>query len=406
MSKLGKFDRQTILLLAVNGLFITASALSGTFFGVYIWKSSNDFMQLGWFTLFSHLSMAFTFWIAGNGVKEGNKMIYMRLGIGVAALFYATVLWLGKNAFHYIGWLGIVQGIATGLFWLSYNVIYFEITNADNRDRYNGYAGTLGSLVGMIVPWCSGFLISRMAGESGYRAIFLISFGIFAGGIALSFFLRNRTTEGQYNWRWPFRLLRHPQTHWRPVLGALAAQGIRESVFGVMIGVLIYIQTGSELKLGNYALITSAVGFISFFAAGRWLKPTWRNRGMQVGAIALTAIILPFFLGISFTTLLVFGVGAALFFPLYLLPMTSTVFDLIGQDESSVRQRVEYVVARELALNVGRMVGMGAFMVTIYISRAPTVMNILLLVVGSSPLLSWAFMRRILASVRSKQRLT
>lgn len=397
-----KLDRQTLLLLAVNGLFITANALSGTYFGVYIWKASKDFMQLGWFTLFSHLFMAITFWIAGNGVKEGNKMIVLRLGIGVSAVFYASVLLLGDKAVHYVWLLGIVQGMATGLFWLAFNVIYFEVTNADNRDRFNGWTGVMGSLVGMIVPWSSGYLISRMTGETGYRVIFMISFGIFVTGIGVSFFLRNRKTEGQYDWRLFYRLLNHPNTSWRPVLRALAAQGIRESVFGVLIGVLIYVQTGSELQLGNYALITSAVGFVSFFATGKWLKPAWRNKGMQVGVIALTVVILPLFFGVSFTTLLIFGVGAALFFPLYTLPMTSTVFDLIGRDENSVRQRVEYVVARELALNVGRIAGMVIFMGTISVSREPMVMNCLLLLAGSSPLLSWLFMRNLLVQGRKK----
>ncbi|WP_239615691.1 MFS transporter [Cohnella mopanensis] len=405
-SRSGKFDRQTLLLLTVNGLFITASALSGTYFGVYIWKAGNNFLNIGWFTLLSHLSMALTFWIAGNGVKEGNKMVVLRLGIGFSAAFYASVLLLGGHALSYIGLLGVLQGVANGLFWLAFNVVYFEITDADNRDRFNGWAGVVGSVVGMIVPWCSGYLISRMGGTSGYRAIFILSFCIFVVGIAVSFFLRNRNTEGQYDWRWPYRILLNLNTAWRPALGALASQGIRESVFGVMIGVLVYVQTGSELKLGNFALITSVVGFISFFSIGKWLKPAWRNHAMMIGAIALIAVIVPLFFGISFTTLLIFGVGAALFLPLYMLPMTSAVFDLIGQDEDSVRQRVEYVVARELALNVGRIVGMAIFMGTVYVSREPLVLNVLLLFIGCSPLLSWMFMRRVLTWGGQRRKLT
>lgn len=45
----GKFSAQTLLLLAVNGLFASANALSGTFVGVYLWKAKNDFAMLGWF---------------------------------------------------------------------------------------------------------------------------------------------------------------------------------------------------------------------------------------------------------------------------------------------------------------------------------------------------------------------
>ena len=393
-AKAGRFDRQTWFLLVVNGLFITANALSGTFLGVYIWKASRNYLLLGWFTLLTHIVMATTFWVAGNGVKEGNKMLVLRLGIGVSAAFYGTVLLLGKSAFHYIWLLGIINGLAVGLFWVAYNVVYFEATDASNRDRFNGLAGVVGSLVGIVVPWCSGYLLSHMTGDRGYRTIFMISLGIFVAGVLFSFLLRNRKAKGCYEWRMPVRTLRLKGTPWRPVFGALAAQGLRESVFGVMIGLLVYIRTGSELKLGNFVLVTSAVAFASFFAVGRWLKPRWRSIGMLVGTIVITAVIVAFFFGVHFSTLLIFGIGVSLFYPLYIIPMTSAVFDLIGQDEESASRRVEYVVIRELGLNVGRIVGMIFFLITLSISTAPLVINCLLLVVGSSPILSWVLMRK------------
>lgn len=388
-----RLDKQTWLLLIVNGLFITANALSGTFLGVYIWKASNNFTLLGWFTLLTYVFMAVTFWVAGNWVKESNKMISLRIGIAISAIFYGTVLLLGKSAFHFVWLLGIIQGLSIGFFWLAFNVVYFEVTNAGNRDRFNGWTGVMGSVVGMIAPWCSGYLISRLADEKGYRIIFMISFGIFLACAAVSFFLRNRKTEGNYDWMLPFRILKSRHTPWRPIFGALAAQGLRESVFGVMIGLLVYIHTGSELKLGNFTFITSAVGFASYYATGKWLKPAWRPRGMLAGTIVMTLVIIPLFFGVNYTTLLIFGIGAALFIPLYTIPMTSSVYDMIGTAEDSVRDRVEYVVMREMALNVGRIIGMIIFISTLYISRNPLVINCMLLVVGSAPILSWVFMR-------------
>lgn len=38
-----QLNSQSILLLAVNGLFVLAGALSGTFLNVYIWKVKPDF---------------------------------------------------------------------------------------------------------------------------------------------------------------------------------------------------------------------------------------------------------------------------------------------------------------------------------------------------------------------------
>jgi len=389
----GKLDGQTRLLLLVNGLFVAASLFSGTFLGVYIWKASRDFALLGWFTLVTHVCMAVTSWVAGFWVKRGRSGTCLRTGIGVSAVFYGLVLLLGKQAVHYIVLLGIAQGIGIGLFWLGFNIIYFEATDADNRDRFNGMTGLTGSLLGMVAPWCAGYLISHTAGGSGYRYMFMASLVIFTAGVLVSFLLHNRKPEDNYDWRLPARIWRKPDNPWHPVIGALIAQGFRESVFVVMIGLLVYIQTGSEMKLGNFSLITQIVAFAAFYTVGRWLKPGWRRVGMLVGVLSLTLAILPFFFGMGYKTLLVFGIGTALFFPFFLIPMTSSVFDLIGTREESVRQRVEYVILREMALNVGRIAGMTVFIITLSASRAPSVINWMMLIVGSAPIVSWAFMR-------------
>lgn len=393
----GKLDLQSWILLAVNALFILASALSGTFIGVYLWKASHNYAVLGWFTLLTHLCMGATFWIAGSFVKRGHKMLCLRAGFLLSALFYALVLLLGDASIHYIVWLGLVQGMATGLFWLVFNVIYFELTDPENRDRFNGWTGVIGAVSGMAAPWCSGLLISYMSAEQGYRLIFMISLGVFVGGVVVSFWLRNRKSSGAYVWSVPINMLRTPREGWLRILGGLTAQGLRESVFGIMIGLLVYMQTGSELKLGNFTLITSGISFVSFYAVGKWIKPAWRSRSMLIGTILMTTVIVPFFLGLSYTTMLIFGIGTALLMPLYTIPMTSAVFDQIGRDPESVEQRVEFVVLRELALNVGRVTSMSLFLVLIQWSQAPLVLNIFLLLIGSAPIACWGFMRKNLS---------
>lgn len=394
-------DRQAWLLLFVNGLFAAANALSGTFVNVYLWKVKNDFALIGWFAFSHQVTMAITFWLAGKWVKEGNKMNALRLGVAVSAVFYLLVLLLGRSAINWILLLGVVQGLASGFFWLAFNVVYFEITNRDNRDRFNGWAGLLGSGAGMIAPWVSGFVISRLPGTTGYRWIFAVSLGIFVLGVVASFFLKKRKVEGTYDWLHAFRILRRSEEAWRPVFAALFAQGVREGVFGFIIGLLIYIATQNEMNIGNFSLITSALALVSFMVAGRFVKPRTRKWAMLVGVVVMIAVILPFFWSVRYSTLLVFGIGTALFIPLYTIPMTSSVFDLIGRDEESAKQRVEYVVMREVGLNLGRMAGTLVFILVITLTHgSPASINWLLLGIGSSPIAAWWFMRKHLVAGR------
>jgi YQGE family putative transporter len=390
----GKLGGQVRLLLAVHGLFAAGTALSGTFVSVYLWKASHDYTIIGWYALINYVAMAIVFWTAGVWVKEHNKMNCLRLGVAVSASFYMLVLWLGDRAVDYYWVLGIILGTASGLFWLAFNIVYFEVTDPYNRDRFNGWTGLLGSVAGMIAPWIAGFLIVHMSPSSGYRLIFTMSLIIFLMGVVVSFFLTKRKSEGHYEWLLPARCLFKKGTMWRTVTLALIAQGIREGVFGFLIALLVYSSTGSEMMLGNFSLITSGISLISFMVAGRMLKHKNRAAAMGWGALMMALVIIPMFWGVNYTTLLIFGVGVGLFFPLYSIPMTSSVFDLIGVDPDCVKKREEYIIFRELSLNVGRIGGLAVFIGVVSVTVSPLAMNILLLSIGSSPVVAWFWMRR------------
>lgn len=400
--KPGELDSQARLLLLVNGLFIAASSLSGTFVNVYLWKVKSQFAPIAWFTFATHLAGALTFWIAGAYVKRFNKMNILRAGMAGSALFYMLVLLAGPAAISYAVPLGLVQGMAVGFFWLAFNVVYFEITEPDNRDRFNGWAGLLASLGGMLAPWLSGWLISRLPGSSGYRLIFALSLALFVVGGIISFFLKKRQSEGMYAWGFSFRCLRE-EPKWRWASAALAAQGMREGVFGFLIGLFVYIATKSEMTLGNFWLITSAVGLFSYFAAAKWYAPGYRKWGMLIGAIVMSGILLLFFWQVSYVTLLVFGIAVSIAYPLFSMPMISTVFDLIGTNEQSARNRVEYVVLREFALDVGRLAGISLFLLVTSISVSSSTLNWLVFAIGTGPLIAWLCMTRLFSSMNGKQ---
>ena len=389
-------DKQSILLLAVQAMFVTANALSGTFIPVYLWKSSESYMVIGLFTLLQYVCGGFTFWIAGKWVKQRNKMNVLRLGMALSGTFYCVVLWLGNQAVHYIFVLGGLQGIAMGFFWLAFNVIYFEITTPDNRDRYNGWAGLLGSGAGIIAPWLSGFLITTLKDQVGYRLIFTVSLIVFVAGAILSFWVKKRTPKGVYNWKHGLQQLRQKGNDWRRLFPAIAAQGVREGVFMFLVGLTVYTVTSDESKVGFYALVTSFVAFISFWAAGRWMKKHYRSTAMFIGAVMTTVVIIPLFWELSFNRLLIFGIGVSLFMPLYSIPMTSKIFDIIGQNEQSVLEREEYVVLREAALTIGRIIGLAAYFVVMSFDESPKAITWLLFSVGAVPIISWWIMRPFL----------
>ncbi|WP_240546087.1 MFS transporter [Paenibacillus artemisiicola] len=393
-------DGQAVLLLAVQAMLGTANALSGTFLPIYLWKTSQSFALIGWFNLTQFLVSGLTFWLAGKWVKEHNKMNSLRLGVALSGLFYFVVLLMGKSAVTYAVPLGAMIGLGNGFFWLAFNVVYFEVTEPGNRDRFNGWAGLLGSGAGIVAPWISGWLITINNGERGYHIIFTVSAIVFAVGVVLSFWLKKRQSSGTYEWLHGIRQLRERGNPWRFAFPAIVCQGVREGVYMFFIGLLVFLATKNEGKLGNFSLVTSLVALASFWLIGRMLKPERRRAAMLIGALAVTATIATLFWPLSYRTLLIFGIGTALFMPLYILPMTSTVFDLIGSTEASARQREEFVILREAGLTVGRIVGVAAYLLVLpYMDRSDYVVPGLMLAVGAFPILGWWLMRGLLGKV-------
>lgn len=388
--------RQSILLLGVNGLFALAGALSGTFLNVFLWKSRPDYAMLGWFTLSQQLAIGLTFWLAGKWVKEHNKMSALRLGTALSGIFYMIVLWAGSKAVDWIWPLGMLLGCSLGLFWIAFNVVYFEITDRENRDLFNGWVGLLGSMTGIIGPWFSGLIITRMTDNTGYRIIFTVSLVIYVIAVVFSFFLKKRKVSGTYRWSEPWIQLSKRDSPWRTLGLGLFAQGAREGVFAFLIALLVYLATAQEYKLGQFSLITSAVALVSYWAAGKWFKPQYRSRGMFIGALILLVVLLPLLWKVTYGTLLIMGIGSAVAMPLYVLPMISAGFDMMGTSGENVEKRVELVVLRELCLMLGRLFGLAIFIVTVMNAPSLRMLTWLIIVLGASPLIGWIFMRKLL----------
>lgn len=393
---------QAALLLIVQALYGIANALSGTFVPVYLWKASQSYMLIGWFTMGQYVMSGLTFWVVGKWVKEHNKMNSLRIGIILSGVFYCSVLLLGTQAKVYYLPLGLLNGMALGFFWVAFNVVYFEVTDPDNRDRFNGWSGLLGSAAGIVAPWVSGLLITSMQGEKGYRLIFTLSLIIFSISVVLSFWLKKRHGQGRYNWKHGFQQLMQKGNPWRRMFPAIAAQGVREGVFMFLVGLTVYVATQNESKLGTYSLITSLVALISFWIVGKMLKKNNRKWAMLIGVIMIGIVILPLFWKVSYATLLMFGIGTSLFMPLYIIPMTSRVFDLIGQSEESAREREEFIVLREAGLVLGRIIGLSSYLIVLPLNHSAVAITWLLFAVGIVPIAGWWFMKPFLTEQQAQ----
>ncbi|MGM0828360.1 MAG: MFS transporter [Bacillota bacterium] len=393
---LGDIDltRDLTLLLLIGGLYSLSIALSNTFVNIYLWKQSGEFIDLGIYNLTVVIFQPLTFILAGRWAKKVDRVIVLRFGVIFLALFYISVLSFGESAENYLVVLGALLGIGYGFYWLAFNVLTFEITEPETRDFFNGFLGTLTSAGGMIGPILAGFIISRFASYKGYTIVFGLSLLLFAIAVLLSFFLKRRPASGRYLF---LRILeeRKNNANWRFITNAHFFQGLREGTFIFIISVFVFISTGSEFAIGTFGLINSGIAFVGYYIASRVIKKKFRKKAILLGGILLYLAIFLIVFDVTYTKLLLYAGMIAIAYPILLVPYISMTYDVIGTGWNAAEMRIEYIVVREIFLNLGRIVSVLAFIIAVTFFNHEESIPILLLMLGAGHTLIYFFVRKV-----------
>lgn len=389
-------------LVVIGTLYVAATTLSGLFVNIYIWKVDHSFLAVGLFnwTLYASLPVAF---LAGGffSVRVGELWM-MRAGVAFIAGFFSVLLVFAGRSAHHASWLGALFGVGQGFFWYGYNVLAFDLTNEGNRGRFGGLSGLFGSLAGTVAPFAAGCLISQGKQFSGYMVVFALSLALFAALVAVSFRITPRRRPGQLQIREGFRLRREPD--WRRIWLGSCVFGMREGLFAFFIGLLVYLATKSEMGLGEYGLYTGAISLGAFYAAGRFIRTQRAGRVcMFLAGTGLGATALVFLISVNRTTLILFGSLTALLFPFLQIPWHVLVMNEIDESKRSRRFRSEHLISREIALGIGRVIGVGSFLAICQTSPDEHRFLVLLAVLGFAFLGAALLVRRVNFVSRAQQ---
>ena len=382
------------LLLIIGGLYSLSVALSNTFVNIYLWKQTGQYSDIALYNLSIVVLQPLTFILAGRWAKKVDRVIVLRIGVISLALFYLAVLIAGTNASAYLLLLGGLLGVGYGFYWLAYNVLTFEITEPETRDFFNGFLGILSSAGGMIGPIAAGIIITKFEEFTGYTFVFGLSLALFGLAVFMSFSLKPRPASGRYCFK---RIIeeRKQNQNWRFVTNAHFVQGLREGTFAFVISVFVYISTGSEMSLGTFGLINSGISFVAYYFASRLIKKKNRKKAILIGGILLYASVLLIIWDLNFVKLLLYGGLIAIAYPLLLVPYSSTTYDVIGSGWKAAEMRIEYIVVREIYLNLGRIISVLAFLAAVTWFNEETSIPVLLFFLGAGHLLIYLFMRRV-----------
>lgn len=382
------------LLLTVGGLYSLSVALSNTFVNIFLWKQSGRYVEIGLYNLAIIVSQLIVFTIAGLVAKKVDRVVVLRIGVIFLTIFYLSVLITGPNATKYNLLLGSLLGAGYGFFWLAFNVLTFEITEPETRDFFNGFLGVLTSISGMIGPISAGYIISQFENSTGYFTIFGTSLALFSLAVIVSFFLNRRPSIGTYMLKdvW---LERKSNFNWRRITNAHFFQGLREGIFAFVVAIFVFISTGSELALGKFGLLNSIVSFISYYVVSRYLAKKYRKKAIFIGGLILYGAILLLLFKITYVKLLLYAVIIAIAYPLLLVPYLSMTFDVIGKSSQAAELRIEYIVLRDIFLNLGKVVSITTFIGAVTFFDAKNSIPVILTIFGASHIIIYFCIRGI-----------
>src|SRR4030065_2326066 len=147
-------------LIVTHILFTSASAISGTFVFIFLWRIKNDLTYIAYFELMSVLLMMFGYILSGFLLTFVKSKVIFRISFLILILSHLLVLILKEHVIDYVLIVGILQGLGSGLYWGTYNLMQLRETEDKSREYFLGvYSGGFTFLT-TLFPFFVGALIT------------------------------------------------------------------------------------------------------------------------------------------------------------------------------------------------------------------------------------------------------
>ncbi len=349
--------KRFILTLA---LFFAGTVLSEVFVNIYIWKLKSDFTLICTYLIACYITVPLVFYLCGYiGMRIDRVKIYIS-GIFFYALFYLLALFLKENLVNHLILMGVIKGVAMGLYWFGYHILTLDYTEHGKRDSFYGTASAISAAASMAGPFISGFVIQKMQHLTGYYVMFGVTSFLLLAAVIIVAPLRSALIRKPYKIE---DLIFTKNKKWLKTMIAYFFISGKDAIMMFMMAVLVVRATGSEFTFGKYAALVSGVAILTSFFMRRFSKPDTRRKFVLTGTIITFSISFLLVFNTSFPVLLVYGVLGAMADYLVRIPFSAYSMDLISLDANVNERKMEYIVARDIPIALGRLVTLALFLI-------------------------------------------
>jgi len=386
------------ILLVANMTYALVLPVIEIFVAAYVMRNSHDVSKVVTYQLSLYTATPIASFL--NGIllgRVGAKHLYaagmVLSGVAMMALMRSTDLTLMGTAA-----LGLVMGLATGLFWANRGFLALASTEDDNRNYYYGVELFASTLTGVVVPAFIGWIVSGAAlfgwfGGVANHAYRMIAGTVFCITVLAAGILERGSYRNPAHTRFVFFRF---EALWYRMLELAFLKGLAQGYMVTAPAMLILLLVGKEGTLGATQAIGGVFSAILLYVVGRSTAPRHRQVVFSVGLIL-------FFVGTVANALFFDTAGVLVFVGCLVLakplldlsynPIELQVVDTVAALER--RSEYAYFFNHELGLFAGRFLGCAVFLAIAHWWSGIAALKYALPVVASLQLLSIPVARRI-----------
>lgn len=347
-------------------LYTLISPIFGIFINAFLWRQSQDLVQVALYNLVSFIAVPFGFYLNGIMLKRYPSTQLYFFGLLTGAITAATLIFLSNITLLTILIFGFINGITIGLYWANRNLLTLRTTHSDNRIYFSGIETISQTTSGIIIPIIVGFFITSGTTLALYTplvaykilAVMLLVMSVIIGLHILGM----APTKERISSLW----VTSANKRWQKFRWYEICVGFLTGTTAFLPALMVFVLVGKEDALGT---IQSLSAIISAFVVYQLAKKLTIKHRLHL----VTYSIVISFIGAGLFSLFFSSFGVIIFFataaiagPFLLVSLNSLNYDLIDEDSQSANHYA-YVCDQEIYLNLGRVIAIAFFIVLIYL---------------------------------------
>ncbi len=367
--------------------------MASVFLNLYLWRIGQDLRVNANYQWIVFATSPLFFALGGWFVKKKDRIVIYRVGIALVAFFFLLVNIVQEQVVNHYGIFAVIYSMVNSFYWIGYLTLMYDVSNENNRMRFLATNLAVFTLANLSGPVIAGNIIYLQEGLRGYTIVFLIATCLFVIATLISFRIPSLQLPPKPLYFKQTFILIWKNHVWTKNLVNFIIIGTFQGILGFLPNILLFQVVPREDLIGYLGMMYSSMTIGMSWIVSRFAQPVKSKMYLLIAAIMtfIGGSILA--IDINLWSIILFMSLYSLSVPLQWSVLTTQYFKIISRLPMKGNMRVESLVVRETALNVGRLFAVTLLIAMIQDGSTPFLTSILMLFAALQFINVWIFKR-------------